>query len=39
MKNTILKTIAIFALYLFGLNSYAQTKDETINWIKEKLKN
>lgn len=37
MKTTFLKTIAIFAFCLFNLNSHAQTKEETISWLKEKL--
>lgn len=37
MKTTILKTVAIFAFCLFNLNSYAQTKEETISWLQEKL--
>lgn len=37
MKTTILKNIAITAICLFSMNSYAQTKEETISWVKEKL--
>ena len=37
MKTTILKNIAITAICLFSMSSYAQTKEETISWVKEKL--
>jgi len=37
MKATILKTMAIFTLCLFSMNSYSQSKEETISWLNEKL--
>lgn len=38
MKITILKkTITIIAICLFSMNSHAQTKEETISWLQEKL--
>lgn len=36
MKATILKTIAIIAICLFSVSSYAQTKEETISWLNVK---
>jgi len=37
MKTTIFKTIVLIAFCLFNLNSHAQTKEETISWMQEKL--
>lgn len=37
MNATILKTILLIAFFLFNLNSQAQTKEETINWMQQKL--
>ncbi len=37
MKTTILKTITLLAICLCSLNSYGQTQEETINWLKDKL--
>ncbi|TVZ59292.1 hypothetical protein NA63_1820 [Flavobacteriaceae bacterium MAR_2010_105] len=37
MKLTILKTIPFLAICLCSLNNYAQTKEETISWLQEKL--
>tara|TARA_R110001592_G_scaffold96667_1_gene277493 strand:- start:447 stop:881 length:435 start_codon:yes stop_codon:yes gene_type:complete len=31
------KTILLIAFFLFSLNSQAQTKEETISWLQEKL--
>lgn len=39
MKITIFKTMTLIAICLFSMNSHAQTKEETINWLKEKLNN
>jgi hypothetical protein len=37
MKTTILKAITLIAICLFSMSSYAQTKEETISWLQEKL--
>lgn len=37
MKTTTFKTMLLVAFCLFNLNSQAQTKEETISWLKEKL--
>lgn len=37
MKTKILKTITILTLCLFSMKSNSQTKEETIDWLKEKL--
>jgi hypothetical protein len=37
MKTTTFKTMLLIAFCLFNLNSNAQTKEETINWMQQKL--
>ena len=36
MKTTIFKTMTLIAIYLFSMNSHAQTKEETLEWLNVK---
>jgi hypothetical protein len=36
MKPTTFKTMLLIVFCLFNLNSHSQTKEETIDWLKEK---